>query len=163
MNKNGVSIKGITHAAIIAALYVVLTYAAAFLGLSSGVIQFRISEMLNAFALFTPYAVPGLFVGCIAANILTGCIAVDVVVGSLATLVGAFFAYKFRKYPFVALLFPVIANAVAIPPVLAYAYGFEGSIIYFFFTVALGEIVCAYLLGLFLNAVVSKYKAHIFN
>ena len=163
MKMNKVNAKGIAHAAVIAALYVVLTYVAAFLGLSSGVIQFRISEMLNALALFTPYAVPGLFVGCVIANLLTGCIVIDVIVGSLATLVGAFFAYKFRKYSFVALLFPVIANAVAIPPVLAYAYGFEGSLLYFCATVALGEIVCAYFLGLLLKEAVSKSKKHIFK
>jgi uncharacterized membrane protein len=153
----------IVYAAVIAALYVVLTEAAALLGLSSGVIQFRISEMLNALALFTPYAIPGLFVGCIVANLVTGCIVIDVVVGSLATLVGALFAYKFRKYPFVALLFPVISNAVAIPPVLAYAYGFEGSLLYFCATVAIGEIVCAYLLGLVLKVILERYKEHIFK
>ena len=62
----------LTQAAMIAALYVVLTYIANLFGLASGVIQIRLSEMLCILPVFTPAAIPGLFIGCLLSNILTG-------------------------------------------------------------------------------------------
>ena len=79
----------LTQGAMIAALYVLLTYAASLLGLASGVIQFRLSEMLCILACFTPAAIPGLYVGCLLANILTGAVVWDILFGPVATLVGA--------------------------------------------------------------------------
>ena len=79
----------IAHASIIAALYIVLTYIATLLGLSSGVIQVRFSEALTVLAAFTPAAIPGLFIGCLLSNIFAGGVIWDVVFGSLATLIGA--------------------------------------------------------------------------
>ena len=61
----------ITYAAVIAALYTVLTYYAGVLNLASGVIQVRFSEALTILAAFTPAAIPGLYIGCIIANLLT--------------------------------------------------------------------------------------------
>ena len=78
----------IVHAAVIAALYVVLTLIANALGLANHAIQIRISEALTILPLFTPAAIPGLFIGCILANFLTGCLIWDIVFGSLATLLG---------------------------------------------------------------------------
>ena len=71
MRKNN-KVLFITQSALIAALYVVLTYAANMLGLASGVIQIRISEVLTVLPYFTPAAVPGLFIGCLTANLTTG-------------------------------------------------------------------------------------------
>ena len=71
--KNKQKIRGIAVGAVVAALYVVLTYLANTLGLASGVIQVRLSEILCVMPVFTPYAIPGLFIGCVLANILTGC------------------------------------------------------------------------------------------
>ena len=71
-------VKFIVDAAVIAALYVVLTYLAAAFNLSSGVIQVRFSEALTILPVFTPAAIPGLFVGCILANALTGAVVIDV-------------------------------------------------------------------------------------
>ena len=82
-------VKFIVDAAVIAALYVVLTYLAAAFNLSSGVIQVRFSEALTILPVFTPAAIPGLFVGCILANALTGAVVIDVICGSIATLIGA--------------------------------------------------------------------------
>lgn len=81
--------KALAQGAAIAASYVVLTFLANALGLSSGVIQLRFSEALTILPVFTPAAVPGLFAGCLLANILTGCLPLDVIFGSLATLLGA--------------------------------------------------------------------------
>ena len=78
----------ITMAGVIAAAYVVLTFIAQTVGLASGAIQFRLSEVLTILPMFTTAAIPGLAVGCVLANILTGCALWDVVFGSIATLLG---------------------------------------------------------------------------
>ena len=62
----------LTKSAVIAALYVVLTEISAILGISSGVIQFRLSEMFAVLPIFTPAAIPGLFIGGLISNILAG-------------------------------------------------------------------------------------------
>ena len=83
MNKKTVLM---AQAAIIAALYVVLTMLANALGLANYAIQVRFSEALTILPYFTPAAIPGLFAGCILSNILTGCMPLDVIFGSIATL-----------------------------------------------------------------------------
>ena len=123
----------VAHAAIIAALYVVLTYIASWLGLANGVIQIRFSEALTILPALTPAAIPGLFLGCLLSNILTGCIIWDVIFGSLATLLGAIGTYLLRKVlikgkPFLAPLPPILANTLIVPFVLSYAYLVEDTI-----------------------------------
>ena len=79
----------ITQAAIIAALYIVLTFLANAFGLANYAIQIRFSESLTILPYFIKTAIPGLFIGCLLSNILTGCAIPDIVFGSLATLIGA--------------------------------------------------------------------------
>ena len=88
----------LTQAAMIAALYVVLTFVANALGLANGAIQIRFSEALTILPYFTPAAIPGLFIGCILSNTLTGCMIQDIIFGSLATLAGAFGTAALKKY-----------------------------------------------------------------
>lgn len=88
----------ITQGAVIAAIYVVLTYIVSLLGLTNGVIQVRLSEALTILPVFTPAAIPGLVVGCVISNILTGAVIWDVIFGSLATLIGAVGTYLLRKH-----------------------------------------------------------------
>ena len=83
------------QAAMIAALYVVLTMV--FAPFSFREIQVRVSEALTILPAFTPAAVPGLFIGCLLANLLGGAAVPDVIFGSLATLIGAFFTWKLRN------------------------------------------------------------------
>ena len=78
-----------THAAMIAAIYVVLTYV--FAPFSFGEVQIRIAEALTILPVFTPAAIPGLFIGCLVGNILGGAILPDIIFGSIATLIGAIF------------------------------------------------------------------------
>ena len=52
----------LTHAAAIAALYVVLTFLANAFGLANYAVQLRFSEALTILPFFTPAAIPGLFV-----------------------------------------------------------------------------------------------------
>ena len=143
---------------MIAALYVVLTMLSNAFGLSSGVIQLRVSEALYALAIFTPYAVLGLFVGCIISNILVGSVVIDVIFGSIATLIGAFFTYRLRNRPLLALVPPIISNAIIIPPILRYAYGIEGSIWFFALTVGIGELLSCGVLGSILYIAIKKRK-----
>ena len=77
---------GLAIGAVIAALYVVLTFLANAVGRANGVIQIRISEALNVLVCFTGAAVPGVTIGCLLSNLLTGCIVWDVLFGTLASL-----------------------------------------------------------------------------
>lgn len=155
----------IVHAAVIAALYVVLTLIANALGLANHAIQIRFSEALTILPLFTPAAIPGLFIGCILSNFLTGCLLWDIVFGSIATLLGALGTYALGayKHPLLAVIPPILANTLIVPYVLAYVYHFEGSIPYFMVTVGIGEILSCGVLGMLLYRTLSKYKKHIFQ
>ena len=146
----------LTTAAIIAALYVVLTMLSRVFGLDSGFIQVRFSEALCILPIFTPAAVPGLFVGCLLSNILAGGIFWDIVFGSLATLLGALGTRYLRKNPYLAILPPILSNTIIIPFVLSYAYGIPGSIFYFMLTVGIGEIISCGILGIFLHSTLKK-------
>ena len=113
----------ITQAAVIAAIYVVLTIFISAFNLASGAIQVRVSEALTVLPFFTPAAIPGLAIGCFLSNLITGAAVYDVVFGSLATLLGAVGTYLLRGHKFLCTLPPVIANMVIIPFVLRYGYG----------------------------------------
>lgn len=154
--------KRLTHGAMIAAIYVILTMIARAFGLDSGVIQVRFSEALCILPCFTPAAIGGLFVGCILSNLLAGAVMWDVIFGSIATLLGGIFTYKLRKNRYLAVLPPIIANTLIIPLVLAYAYHAEGAIWYFMLTVGIGEVISCGILGLALYSVLEKHK-NLFN
>lgn len=161
MKKNN-SVTLLTQAAMIAALYVVLTLMAAAFGLDHYAVQLRFSEALTILPFFTPAAIPGLFTGCLLANLLTGCMIWDIVFGSLATLLGALGTWVLRKRSkWLAPLPPILANTLIIPPILAYAYGFEGGLLYFALTVGLGEILSCGLLGMLLFPLVKKHQTFI--
>ena len=154
----------ITHAAIIAALYVLLTLIANALGLANFAIQVRFSEALTILPLFTPADIPGLYVGCLLSNILTGCIAWDILLGPIATLLGALGYYALRrKHPILGTLPPIAANTLIVPFVLAYAYKFEGSIPYFMATVGIGEIISCGILGYLVYLTLRKHARLIFK
>ncbi len=153
----------LTQGAMIAALYVVLTYAANALGLANGAIQIRFSEALCILPVFTPAAIPGLFVGCILSNTLNGCVIWDIIFGSIATLIGAFGTRFLRKTKFVFTLPPVIANMVIVPFVLRYAYNSEDAFWFMVVTVAIGEIISVCGLGMILKKALSSRSKYIFK
>lgn len=159
MNNRKSKTRFLTTSAMIAALYVVLTELSAAFGISSGVIQFRLSEMFAVLPIFTPAAIPGVFIGCLISNIMTGGVIWDVVFGSLASLIGALGAWFLRKKSVYLAPVPTIAaNMLIIPFVLRYAYGMDGTIPFFMLTVGIGEFVCAGILGVFLAKTLKKYK-----
>ena len=153
----------ICYAAIIAAMYVVLTYLAKILGLDSGMIQVRFSEMLCILPMFTSAAIPGLTVGCLVANLLGGAVALDIIFGPVATLIGALGTYWLRRYKWLAPLPPVLANTVIVPFVLAYGYGLEQAIPFMMLTVGAGEIISIYILGMALYFALQKRAKGIFG
>lgn len=150
-NRRNASAIYVTRAAIIAAMYIALTYLSNLFGLANGVIQLRLSEALIILPVFFAEAVPGLYVGCLLSNILTGCAPWDIVFGSLATLIGAFFAYTLRNLPkkliFIATVPNIISNTVIVPFVLSYVYGVPESIPFIALTVGIGEILSSGVLG----------------
>lgn len=148
--------KVITQAAIIAALYAALTVFV--MPASYGLMQCRISEALTILPIFTPAAIPGLFVGCMIANIVSPVGMIDVVVGSLATLIAAVLTYYLRGNRIVALLPPVIANAVLVGIELCYFYKVGASLPVCMFWVGLGEAIAVYALGYPLSLFLDKKK-----
>ena len=167
-NKN---VTFMVQAAIIAALYVVLTFVANALGLASHTIQVRFSEALCILPFFTPAAIPGLWIGCLIANLATGAVIWDISFGSIATLLGAIGTYLLRRHKFLCTLPPVIANMIIVPFILVYGYGIprvylknvDVTIIFNAMTVGIGEVISVCVLGSILLNVLNKYKDTIFR
>lgn len=148
--------------AIIAALYVALTYAQEALipGSTSMAVQFRISEALTMLCAFTPYAIPGVTVGCLLANLVSaGTLPVDMIFGTLASLLAAICMYKTRKLcvkglPVLSALMPAIFNGVIVGAEIEIFF-IDGPFNFVSFLtqaglVALGEICVCFTLGLLL-------------
>ncbi len=165
MNKKenvSINVLLLVQAAMIAALYVTLTYIANALGLANHAIQVRFSEALTIMPYFTPAAIPGLFIGCLLSNILTGCAIPDIIFGSLTTLIAAIFTYKLRKIKWMAPLPPIIANTLVVPFVLLSAYGIR-PLWLSFITVGIGEIISCGILGMFLLSALCRYQGRLFS
>ncbi len=181
----------LVHAAMIAALYVVLTLLANALGIASSSIQVRFSEALTVLPFFSSAAIPGLYVGCLLANIVIGSALPDIVFGPLPTLLGAIGTWllgkayhsqnppagasmtagafagqkPFKKrqlYKWLSPVPPIIANAVIIPPVLKYAYGIV-PVWLSVITVGIGEIISCGVFGLILLFALQKRGERFFS
>ncbi|WP_343210124.1 QueT transporter family protein [Anaerolentibacter hominis] len=153
----------LTRAAMIAAVYVVLTYIANAFGLANGVIQVRLSEALTILPYFTPAAIPGVTAGCLLSNILTGCSLLDIIFGTAATLLGAVGSYLLRKIRWLVPLPPIIANTLIVPWVLRASYGVPDAYPYLMATVGMGEIISCGVLGMLLLFALEKYKEQLFS
>ncbi|MBQ1901647.1 MAG: QueT transporter family protein, partial [Lachnospiraceae bacterium] len=129
----------------------------------SGAIQVRISEALCVLPVFTPAAVPGLFVGCLISNTVTGAMLPDIVFGSMATLIGAYGTYILRKSKFIYTLPPVLANAIVVPCVLKLAYQLGDAYWYLALTVGAGEVLSICVLGFILKNALWGYRKQIFR
>lgn len=164
------SVRYLAEAAVIAALYAVLVLTLA--PLSSGPVQVRISEALTILPALYGSAVPGLFLGCLVANLFTGNV-FDIVFGSLITLAAAILGRLLAKKagkaaPFLAPLPAVILNALFLPFVFVYGYGLTSfgnatstpAVLGFMsLSVLAGETLSAYVLGLPLYFAVRKLKS----
>ena len=150
----------ISQAAVIAALYVVLTYV--FSAFASGVIQVRVSEALTILPAFTPAAIPGLVIGCLLSNTLTGCVLLDIIFGSVATLIGALGSYALRRHTWLVPIPPIVSNMIIVPFVLRFAYGATDAFPFMIATVGAGEIISCYLLGMILYGALKKMNHTLF-
>ena len=149
----------LVHAAAIAAIYVVLT--TVFAAFSFGQIQVRIAEGLTILPYFTPAAIPGLFVGCILANLLGGAIPADIIFGSLATLIGALGSYALRRHKFLVPIPPIVANTIIVPLVLRYGYGVPEPIPFMMLTVGIGEVISCGVIGMIILLALEPYREKI--
>ena len=170
MNMRNKNVSFLTRAAMIAAIYVILTFLANAFGLANYAVQVRFSEALTILPYFTPAAIPGLFIGCLLSNILTGCALPDIIFGSLATLLGALGTYTLRKRKWLAPVSPIIANTIIVPLVLIYGYGLmiEGLSVlqcfgYYCLTVGAGEVISCGILGMILLFALEKYRGTLFG
>ena len=128
---------------MLTAVYAALTIFLA--PISYGPWQIRIAEAMTVLPWFYAEAVPGLFLGCLIANIFGGNGLPDILFGSLATLSAALISRRIRQ-PWLVPLPPVVINAVVVGAVLSYVIGLP-----FWLTAAevgLGQIGSCYLLGL---------------
>ena len=121
--------------AVIGALYAALTLLLA--PISYGPIQLRLSEALTLLPMLLPQAVPGLFVGCLIANLYTGMLT-DIIFGSLATLLAAVGTYLLRKKPLLAAACPVVSNGVIVGLVLSVSFNLP--VLLTMAEVAIGEV-----------------------
>ena len=149
-----------TQAAMIATIYIVLTFA--FQAISFGEVQLRIAEALVILPYFTPAAVPGLFVGCLLGNFLSGAILPDTIFGALATLIGACGTYLLRKQKWLAPVPPIIANTIIVPLVLRFAYGINLPFLLLALSIFGGEFLSCGVLGMLLLTLLSHYRSTLF-
>ena len=150
-------------AGVIAALYAVLAYFASIFGIAYGPIQCRFSEALCVLPFLFPAATPGLFVGCLVANLLSPYGALDIIFGSLATLLAAVWT-QHTHHKWLAPLPPVLCNAVIVGAVISFQEtgftgAFAGAFAYNAVTVGVGEAIACYVLGGVLLTVRPKVPA----
>ncbi len=138
-------LKKILYAAVIAAVYAALTLL--FAPISMGPVQCRISEALCVLPLFSPVAIPGLFIGCLIVNMFLGSI-YDIIFGSLATLAAAYLTWRFRKNRWLAMCFPVLLNAVIVGGYLGLFLPDAPAVWLCMLTVGIGEAISCYGIGL---------------
>ena len=148
-----VRILRITRGAVIAALYAAVTIA--FQPISYGLVQVRVSEALTLLPFLWIEAAPGVFIGCLLANIWGGSGLLDIILGSAATLAAAILT-RYAPNKFLAATSPVVVNALVVGGYLSYILNapLMLSILY----VGCGEAVACYLLGLPLLNLVSSGK-----
>ena len=154
--------RNLTHAALIAALYAVLTHLQNLLfpGSASWAIQCRLSEALCVLALFTPSAISGLSVGCLLFNLtFAASLPLDWLAGTAATLLATAAMYALRNirikgYPLPAMLMPALTNALLVGWELTVYIGgaFWLNALY----VALGELIVMLLPGSLLLRIFEK-------
>ncbi|MGL4731958.1 MAG: QueT transporter family protein [Clostridium sp.] len=157
MNKT----KKIAFSALLAAVYATITLTFNFI--SYGPIQIRIAEGLTVLPYFSPYAIWGLFIGCLISNILSPIGLPDLIFGSLATLLASYLTYKIGqsnlKYKkLLAPLPPVLINAIIIGSMLKVFYVKDVPLILNMTYVGIGQLICCYGLGLPIISFLTKHS-----
>lgn len=155
----------LTQAGVIAAMYVTLTYLSAAAGLAFNAVQFRLSEIMCVFALYTSAAIPGLTIGCIISNISSTLGLIDIFAGSTATLLAALCIYftrglKIKNFPVSVPLFSSLFNAVIVGLEIWYLDPSRTAQLFFIsaLEVAAGEIVVCTIGSLILPPLIKRTK-----
>ena len=154
------STKFIVEAGIIASMYASLTVGLGFL--AYGEVQIRFAEALAILPFFTPAAIPGLFVGCFAANLIGPNGIIDAVIGSSATLIAAVITYYMPKR-WLAPVPPIVVNALAVGWMLKVIYEYPLPLAAIMGYVAIGQTIACYLLGYPLLLLLQKNKNRMFG
>lgn len=147
MRKN--SVREMTLAAMLAAVYAVLTMVLPIPQYAG--IQIRMAEALTVLPFLIPGATPGLFVGCVIANLLSPYGLLDVVAGSAATLLAGLWTQRLRNR-YLAPLPAVICNGVIVGGVVAFSQtgfgpAFGSAYVLNALSVGVGELIACYVLG----------------
>ena len=141
--------RDVTFAAILAALYAVLTVTLPIPQYAG--VQARLSEALTVLPFFFPAATPGLVVGCFIANLFSP-YSLDIIFGTAATLFACLLTQRMPSR-WLAPLPPVLCNAVIVGAECAWyqAGGFGPAswpaYAFYAFTVGFGELLACYVLG----------------
>ena len=156
------STRHITTAALIGGIYVAMSYFGNIFGLTYGPVQCRFSEALTVLPYLNPLAVWGLFVGCVLSNILSPYGPLDLIFGSLATLLAGLLPARCPS-KWLTPLPPVICNGILVGGLISYqevgfTAAFGGTFLFNAASVALGELLACYVLGLPLLTLMDKAK-----
>lgn len=155
------SVKDLTAAAVVAALYTALSLLSNSLGIAFGPVQCRFSEALTLLPMILPSSVYGLTVGCLLTNILSPYGLPDLIVGTLATFLAADLTRRCKK-DLLGALPPVLYNAFLVGALLAFqqtGFGsaFPAAFCYQALTVGLGQLIACYGLGIPLLRMLRKH------
>lgn len=132
-------------------------------GITKGIIQLRLADALTVLPVFTPAAIPGLFLGCLATNKAIGCHNLDIIFGSIATLVAAVLTFAVRKKRFLAPIPPIVINMIAIPLMFTYVYRFDDRPFWqYVLFIGISGIISCGVLGIALMLGLDDYKKVLF-
>ena len=156
--------RAVVFTGTVAAVYAALSLMPGISVLTFGPVQLRIAEALNVLALFTPWAIPALALGCFLTNLASPMMAIDLPLGTLATLIAAIDTYLMRKKPALALLAPVISNGLIVGSIVHFWVDSSFGLALNMILVAVGEAAACYLFGFPLYKAMKKYfKQNIFR
>ena len=162
-SKRELTVRELTLAAVVAAVYFVLCYFGNIFQLTFGPVQVRLGEALTVLPFLFPATAPGVAMGCLLTNVLSPYGPIDMVVGTLATAVAAWLTMKTPRW-YLAALPPIVMNALLLPPMWAWAEAgavngaFWASYWFNLWTFVAGEAVACYVLGTVLLKALPKVK-----
>ena len=160
MSKPRFTTQQMAAAGIIAAIYAALTL---LLPIPQyGGIQFRVAEAMTVLPFLFPAATPGLFVGCVIANLFSP-YPLDVVCGSAATLIACLLTQRMPNR-WLASLPPVVCNMGIVGAEIAwfeagFGPGFGAAYAFNALTVGLGELAACLILGQLLLSALPRVPA----
>ena len=162
-SKRELTVRELTLAAVVAAVYFVLCYFGNIFQLTFGPVQVRLGEALTVLPFLFPATAPGVAMGCLLTNVLSPYGPIDMVVGTLATAVAAWLTMKTPRW-YLAALPPIVMNALLLPPMWAWAEAgavngaFWAAYWFNLWTFVAGEAIACYVLGTVLLKALPKVK-----